>query len=439
MGALSMTKAKGVLLLFFIGIMLTIIFQNCSVPFESSVDQSKLNSLVPGFSNPSIDGSNANNSSQFPSGSSDGTVPISSFITPTTGPVVYLFLPTEAVMVKDVCLSDNNYTVKVRNSGSNPKLCLTKHSDLGACANNVSNFVSIAQAGYQLVGTDWVKDGVGHSLRQLILPSQSPMSLVFFYMDDATPIPKQVGGFNVHACEDKITYNQVSFSCPSNDPCRAYYPETTMEAGSCVLTTGGVKVSCVPSYVEPGSPRSGSFAKLQEPTSTYSSGGNAGTGGAVNPGGGTGIPAETPRSGAGSVPASSSCGSIPGVSVSQFKSTMGHYNQTETGTVSAGTIMSFPFVIDSSQYPYGMVFPYEPGFSSGSYNVKDISISKCPGQFEGLPAKCLSVKTVSGRIVTDPVKDSTTCKVEHGVTYYFNIRPSFDGQDAAAFVDPRAR
>lgn len=398
-------------------------FQNCSVPFESTVETYDKNSQ----------GINATTSASGHSNDSSNN----SFILPKSGPVVYLYQSSEVAMVKDVCLSDNNYVLKVRNSGNNPKLCLTKQSDLAGCINNTGSFVSLTQMQYQKIGTDWVKDGIGKNLRQLILPSQSPMSLAVFYLDDANPTPIQVGGFNIHACIDKTIYNHVSFTCPTEDICGSYFPETTMESGSCVPTTGGVKISCIPRFVEEGSPKSGSFAKFPEPSLANSSGGNTGDSGSIgspNSGGSGSTGGNAPVS-----PIATECGEAAGGSIFQFKSTMGYYNVTETGTVAPGTVKSFPFVIDSSKYPYGMSFVYESGFSSGSYNMKDISISKCPGQFEGLPTRCLKLKTVGGYIVTDPVKDVTTCKVEHGVTYYFNIRPSFEGQDAAAVVDPKSR
>lgn len=133
------------------------------------------------------------------------------------------------------------------------------------------------------------------------------------------------------------------------------------------------------------------------------------------------------------------CGNPVGVSISKFKSTDNYYNVTETGTITPGTIMSFPFVVDSVKYPFGITIEFEAGFSSGSYNAKDVSISKCPGKFDSLPSRCISKNSVAGRLVTDPIKELATCKVEHGVTYYFNIRPTFTGNDAAAVVFARSR
>lgn len=142
------------------------------------------------------------------------------------------------------------------------------------------------------------------------------------------------------------------------------------------------------------------------------------------------------------LPISTDCGNTAGVSISKFKTSVtgNYYNATETGTVAPGTVMSFPFVIDLTEYPRGIKFIFESGFSSGSYNRKDLSISKCPGQFEGLSSSCVQKNRIAGGLSTDPVKETgTLCKVEPGIIYYFNIRPTFASDETAAILNPRMR
>lgn len=440
-----MKRAKILLTFIIPATFIAVFYQNCSVPFESNIESSSKNSY--GLNSPPENSSNDNDEFQFPEENSGDPVSNPSggnnFVLPKTGPVVYLYQSSGTVMVKDICLSDNNYILKIRNAGSNPKLCLTKQSGSSVCMDPSDSFVAVDQVGYVKNGTDWIKDNVGHSLRQLILPSKAPMTLAVFYVDDNNRVPKQVGSFTVHACADKIIYNHISFSCPTEDICPSYFPETTMEPGSCVQTTGGVRISCLPSYVESGSPRSGSFLKYPEPaaigSSTGNTGGSGSTGGSQQPGGGgnTGSGVGAGNTMPPAIPIGSECGNSSGVTISSFKSDRGY---TETGTVAPGTVMSFPFVIDSVNYPNGIKISYESGFSSGSYNRKDFSISKCPGQFQDLPAGCVQINKTAGALNTDPLKESITlCKVEYGVTYYLNIRPTFSGQDAAAVVVVRQR
>lgn len=142
----------------------------------------------------------------------------------------------------------------------------------------------------------------------------------------------------------------------------------------------------------------------------------------------------------GSYPLTNTECNASGVTMSQLKSTNGHFNVTESGTIATNTTMSFPFIVNKSNYPYGISFQFEAGFSSGSYNMKDFSVSLCPGIFEGISSRCLRKFTSANTIVTDVTTSvNSACKIEAGKTYYLNVRPSISGQDGAAMINPVQR
>ena len=132
------------------------------------------------------------------------------------------------------------------------------------------------------------------------------------------------------------------------------------------------------------------------------------------------------------------CSPSTGASIGTFNMTGTTLNITETGTIGAGATMAFPFVLDSADYPFGVNFEIEPGYSSGSYNMKDISVSSCPGVFTGLTSSCVKLSVVSSRIGTAPVGTATLCEVTPGKTYYFNMRAT-PSLDAAAYINAYRR
>lgn len=145
-------------------------------------------------------------------------------------------------------------------------------------------------------------------------------------------------------------------------------------------------------------------------------------------------------SGTGNVTPVAGCSAPPGTIMGTLNATGNKYNQTESGTIPVGGTKAFAFVAESSAYPYGMKFEIESGYNSGAYNPKDISVSTCPGAFDGLAYPCKKTGVIANRISTAPVGTATSlCEVIPGQTYYFNIRPSTAGQDAAAMINPMAR
>lgn len=128
-----------------------------------------------------------------------------------------------------------------------------------------------------------------------------------------------------------------------------------------------------------------------------------------------------------------------GLVFGEFKITGTTLNQTESGTVDGGNIKSFPFILNANTYVNGATFFFESGNNSGAYNPKDFSISRCPGVFDGLFEKCTRFSATGGAIHTSHENTANLCYVPAGVRYYFNMRPSLQGQDAAAFINPMPR
>jgi len=66
---------------------------------------------------------------------------------------------------------------------------------------------------------------------------------------------------------------------------------------------------------------------------------------------------------------------------------------------------------------------------AGSGELRQISISRCPGQFEDLPVRCSSIAVSSGQVLFDIDNSrpelTSVCRLEKGATgetYYFNIK-----------------
>lgn len=145
-------------------------------------------------------------------------------------------------------------------------------------------------------------------------------------------------------------------------------------------------------------------------------------------------------SAAGGVTPVAGCSAPSGTIMGTLNATGNKYNQTESGTIPVGGTKAFAFVAESSVYPYGMKFEIESGYNSGAYNPKDISVSTCPGVFDGLAYPCKKSGVIANRISTAAVGNATSlCEVIPGQTYYFNVRPTTAGQDAAAMINPMAR
>lgn len=145
-------------------------------------------------------------------------------------------------------------------------------------------------------------------------------------------------------------------------------------------------------------------------------------------------------SAAGSVTPVAGCSTPPGTTIAAWNGNGTIYTQTETGTIPAGNVKAYPFVVDPVAYPYGIMIEIEAGNSQGAYNAKDMSVSTCPGVFDGLATPCRKTNQVANRINTSTAGNATSlCQVTPGKTYYFNLRPSNVNQDAAAMMYYRSR
>lgn len=129
------------------------------------------------------------------------------------------------------------------------------------------------------------------------------------------------------------------------------------------------------------------------------------------------------------------------VTIEEFPlSHSGFMTKFETGTISPGTVKAYSFVANRAVFSKGILISIVEGYNSGAYNSKDISVSKCPGDFEETPAICMKKRHVVDRINVDFQDSNNISKrcaiMRDGATYYFNIRPGQHGLDAAAVVYP---
>lgn len=138
-------------------------------------------------------------------------------------------------------------------------------------------------------------------------------------------------------------------------------------------------------------------------------------------------------------PSAAGCVTPSNTSIGTLKATAGSYQQTESGTVPAYGVLAFPFTLDAALYPYGIKFNLESGFSSGGYNLKDVSVSSCPGVFDGLASPCVKRSAIANAISTSSSGTVSLCEVIPGRQYYFNLRPTLAGQDTAAMIGPMPR
>ena len=134
------------------------------------------------------------------------------------------------------------------------------------------------------------------------------------------------------------------------------------------------------------------------------------------------------------------CVTPAGTTIGTLKATGTILNQTESGTIPAGAVKAFPFVLQAIDYPYGAKFEIDSGYNSGAYNPKDVSVSSCPGVFTGLAYPCMKTGITANRISTAPVGNATSlCETIPGQTYYLNVRATNPALDAAAMINPMKR
>lgn len=415
-------------------------FQNCSQP-----DASKITKLS---SNNSEDDTNSNEYSNLDASNNSASFPMLprasdvSSAAEVGAPKFYAFIANSSgnggLAVTDVCLSDNNYIFKLRNLGSNPKLCMTPHSNTSGCTKHLDKFVTLTQANYQLVSGDWIQSGTAAAMRAAVSLVQAPLKLDVFYIDDIKVTPGvPIGTLTVHACANKIDFNPMTFDCPSSDPCGTYYPGTVMEPGSCILKPGGANLQCLPTYVEPGDPRSGTFTKYAEPAvSTASTGGGSAQTSTT--------PVQTPPA-SGNTGAnrttSSSCGTTPsGTSIISWPGYQNAGNTISTRTIVQGRSNAYMFTADSTRFPNGSTVQTEVPTDMGGSNRADIVISNCPGVFTSTQSRCSFKNIKIGNFLTTfNVTETDSCILKNGEVYYVNIRPATGYTEVAKFLGSQSR
>lgn len=212
----------------------------------------------------------------------------------------------------------------------------------------------------------------------------------------------------------------VAFTAPASNGGAAI----TLYSATCTSSDGGTT----------GGPTSGAASPITVPgvtngktyTCTVTATNSAGTG--------------TASAASGSTQPVAGCTTPPGTTIGTLKSTGTVLNQTESGTIPAGAVKAFPFVLQAADYPYGAKFETDSGYNAGAYNPKDISVSSCPGVFTGLAYPCMKTGITSNRVTTAPVGNATSlCETIPGQTYYFNVRATDPALNTAAMINPMKR
>lgn len=302
-------------------------------------------------------------------------------------------------------------------SYQHPRLCMTVLGNESDCELHTENFTDLsALKGEYLfnggITVGFIQTDTSAVIKNLFPRQQNSVVFVFYFISEHHSRPVQIGQL-------KVVQNSLGTQCVNTqsaiDECRQYSSSTGI---ACMVVDKFGSRLHYSMGVGPMKRISLDCGVAPAASSSTTSPSGASDGGA----GSSGVPA----SGIGSSVCKNTGGAQPWTTFSRPGLNI-------QGVLPGGSVqssVSYQFVVDKTKFPYSAELSILPS-SAGQYEGREIFISECPNDFDNPPAgnrkeNCGGVVGPFARLTTKfpehSDRYSSGCIIEHGKTYYLNMR-----------------